>query len=79
MRYQIALESMNICNVTAHNENWGLFNPRLLMPGTAAQSLIYERANRHGLGQMPPLVSQEIDVAGTALLASWINSLSACP
>ena len=49
---------------------------RVIAPGDAAHSRILQRIATRGRGQMPPLVSNERDLAAESLLAQWIASLS---
>ena len=44
-------------------------------PGTHDQSVIWLVSHLRGTYQMPPLVSHQIDEAGTQLLADWIDAL----
>ena len=37
--------------------------------------MLLKRACIRGAGQMPPLSSSRVDVAGTELLKAWIESL----
>jgi uncharacterized repeat protein (TIGR03806 family) len=48
---------------------------RVLVPGDAAHSHLLRRMAVRGAGQMPPLASNERDLAGEALLAQWIAAL----
>ncbi|HEX5635444.1 MAG TPA: hypothetical protein VFY78_00015, partial [Gammaproteobacteria bacterium] len=74
---------MHICNVAS---NYPGSTSTRLVPGNANASSIYHRMScREGVGsctvqdQMPPLGSTVVDTDGAALIAQWINSLSACP
>jgi len=51
---------------------------RLIAPGSAATSIMVNRANRRDANAMPPLASNVVDADGVALLTQWINSLSGC-
>lgn len=50
---------------------------RVLVPGDSAHSQLLQRMAVRGPGQMPPLATNERDLAGEALLAQWIAALSA--
>jgi hypothetical protein len=56
----------------------GLTDPRLIMPGNAARSMVVARMNRIGADAMPPLGRHVIDTAGVQLITSWINGLASC-
>lgn len=81
LRYTTTDAMMNVCNVTPVIGNLGIANARLLSPGNPDLSLLYLRPTRRGLatGQMPPLATHVVDMAGTQLLRDWIQSLTACP
>lgn len=49
---------------------------RVIVPGDAAHSRLLQRMSRRGPGQMPPLATNERDLAGEALLLQWVNSLA---
>ena len=53
-------------------------NARLIAPGSAANSIVVNRANRRDSNGMPPLGSNQVDTAGVTLLTQWINSLTGC-
>ncbi|MEP7313359.1 MAG: PQQ-dependent sugar dehydrogenase [Pseudomonadota bacterium] len=78
LRYTTALPLTNACNAAPAAGDLGITGARLLMPGSAAQSLIVARMNRRTAGAMPPLASNIVDAAGVALLTSWVNSLTSC-
>ena len=49
-------------------------NHRLVVPGLAAGSVVFNRAAAaNGYARMPPLATREVDREGAALLADWIN------
>jgi hypothetical protein len=56
----------------------GIANPRIIAPGTAAQSVLVARVNRVGTDAMPPLMRHTIDTAGVQLLTDWVNGLASC-
>jgi glucose/arabinose dehydrogenase len=48
---------------------------RLVAPGAPERSILYQRMTRRGTGQMPPLVSTEVDRASLEIIARWIRGL----
>ncbi|MCA9578384.1 MAG: hypothetical protein KC668_23290, partial [Myxococcales bacterium] len=52
---------------------------RNLVPGEPGYSILYLRMNTLGIFRMPPLGTDVVHAEGTALMAEWIESLSACP
>ncbi len=63
-----------IDEVPIHND-FEIKDARLVAPGSPERSVLYQRINRRETGQMPPLVSTEVDREAVKLLADWIKSL----
>ncbi len=79
LRYTTALNMTNACNVSPSAGDLGIgANARLIAPGSAANSIVVNRANLRDSNGMPPLGSNQVDTAGVALLTQWINGLSGC-
>ena len=79
LRYTTPLNATNACNAQPQSGDLGLgVNARLIAPGSAANSIVVNRANRRDANAMPPLGSTRVDSSGVTLLTSWINSLSGC-
>jgi hypothetical protein len=79
LRYTTALNATNACNATPQSGDLGIgANARLIAPGSSANSVIVNRANRRDSNGMPPLASNQVDAAGVALLAQWIDGLTGC-
>jgi uncharacterized repeat protein (TIGR03806 family) len=79
LRYTTALNATNACNAQPQSGDLGLgTNARLIAPGSAANSIVVNRANRRDANAMPPLGSTRVDTSGVALLTSWIDSLTGC-
>ena len=49
---------------------------RLVAPGSPERSVLYQRISRRGTGQMPPLVSTEVDRKAVELIGDWIGQLA---
>jgi hypothetical protein len=79
LRHATPLAATNTCNVIPTSVDLGIAGARLIAPGSAATSLIVERASRRDSHGMPPLGSNIVDTAGVQLLTNWINSLGGCP
>jgi len=47
----------------------------LIEPGDASKSAVYMRMSMRGDGQMPPLGTEQVDTAASAVVETWINSL----
>ena len=79
LRYTTALNATNACNATPQAGDLGIgANARLIAPGSSANSVVVNRANRRDSNGMPPLASNEVDSAGVALLTQWIDGLTGC-
>lgn len=79
LRYATALSQTNACGVAPQSGDLGLgAAARLIAPGSAANSIIVNRANRRDANAMPPVGSNQIDAAGVDLLTQWINGLAGC-
>jgi len=79
LRYTTALNQTNACNAAPQSGDLGLgANAKLIAPGSAANSIVVNRANRRDAHGMPPLGSNRVDTAGVALLTQWINGLAGC-
>jgi uncharacterized repeat protein (TIGR03806 family) len=57
-------------------ENGGDAANRMLVPGDPAHSRILQRMAIRGPGQMPPVGTQERDLAGEGLITQWIVALA---
>ena len=79
LRYTTPLNQTNACEAAPQAGDLGLGSTaRLIDPGSAASSIIVNRANRRDANAMPPLGSNQVDTAGVALLTQWINGLAGC-
>ena len=72
-RAKVMLDQMGIINANAVN-NGGDNQNKLIVPGSSAHSVIYNRvAEANGFTRMPPIGSNELDPLDIALLEEWIN------
>ena len=80
LRYTTALNLTNACDLAPQAGDLGVgAAARVIAPGSAAHSVLLARVNRRNdANQMPPIGSNQIDVAGVALLTQWINALAGC-
>jgi uncharacterized repeat protein (TIGR03806 family) len=80
LRYTTPLASTNACDVVP-TRSLGVSNARIIAVGgtdPAARSLLVLRPQRTDADSMPPLQPRTVDIAGTAMLGTWINSLTSC-
>ena len=67
------------CDVAPTKSDLGIADARLLSPGSALTSVLYQRAAGEPPLRMPPLASARHDWRGLEVLEAWISSLSSCP
>jgi hypothetical protein len=69
-----AAEMRLIDQVPIH-DHFGIEHARLVAPGSPERSVLLTRISRRGTGQMPPLVSTEVDRAAVEMITTWIRGL----
>jgi glucose/arabinose dehydrogenase len=69
------LGAMRLIDEVPQHDRFGRADARLVAPGSPGRSVLYRRISRRGSGQMPPLVSTEVDRRAVELIADWIRSL----
>ena len=83
LRAETPFAATRLCN-TEPNEGriWdvGVWDEqRIIVPGEPSHSILYLRMNTLGIFRMPPLGTDVVHGEATALMAEWIESISACP
>jgi len=78
LRYTTLLGNTNACDAVPQAGDVGLVNPRIILPGDAANSVLVARTALRDTNGMPPIASSLVDDAGVLLLSDWINSLTGC-
>ncbi|SMF39793.1 conserved hypothetical protein, HNE_0200 family [Alteromonadaceae bacterium Bs31] len=78
LRIQTSLADTGICDVAPIDGNWGLTNARVVAPGSAASSVLYERMATADDHRMPPLGTNLIDQAALSVIESWIDNMADC-
>src|SRR5262249_37321667 len=66
---------MRVVDVPPLHNAFDIPDARLVAPGSPGRSVLYYRVSRRGTGQMPPLVSTEVDRKALDLIAEWIRGL----
>ena len=79
LRFMTPLSEMGACDVAPESGDLGTADARLIAPGDPDRSMIAVRMGVRGLGQMPPLATQEVDTEGLAVVRDWIASMEDCP
>jgi uncharacterized repeat protein (TIGR03806 family) len=72
-----SLRGMNLVDERPVHADLGLPDARLVAPGSPERSVLYRRVSSRGGGQMPPLVSSEVDRRAVQMLGEWIKGLKA--
>jgi uncharacterized repeat protein (TIGR03806 family) len=75
LRFEIPLEAMHVIGVPPELNDMGISGSERIKPGSADSSLIYLRMVNLGGLRMPPLATSIIDMFGTDLIRSWIDTL----
>lgn len=79
LRYDTALEDMNLCDVDPMFGDVGVAGAKLLTPGDASSSVLSLRLHATDTNRMPPLATEIVDAQGTAVMDAWIDGLAECP
>jgi uncharacterized repeat protein (TIGR03806 family) len=72
-------DRMHVIDEPPIHNTFEIPDPRIVAPGSPERSVLYQRITRRETGQMPPLVSTEVDREAVAMIAEWIRGLSAPP
>ena len=72
-----SLAKMRVIDVAPTHDRFGIEDARLVAPGSPERSVLLTRISRRGTGQMPPLVSTEVDRAAVEMITAWIRGLPA--
>jgi uncharacterized repeat protein (TIGR03806 family) len=75
-RFDTALNQQNILNGPVNN-NFGIADARVVVPGEPDRSLLYVRAYTNSAIKMPPLARNVVDTEATTAMRDWINSFTA--
>jgi mono/diheme cytochrome c family protein len=79
LRFDTPLADTGTCDAVPEFGDLGIDGSRLIAPGQPEASIVYLRASSRASHGMPPLGSTLVDHDGVELLASWIESMAACP
>ena len=76
LEFTTKTESTRILDEYPQHATFGLAQPRIVASGDPNQSVLLARISRRGRGQMPPLVSHQVDESAVKLLHEWIASIT---
>jgi uncharacterized repeat protein (TIGR03806 family) len=71
----LPLKDLGVIDVKPGQGNFDLNDPRVLVPGDPARSMIHHRMTRLGLGRMPHIASNVVDEPAVKLIGEWIKQL----
>lgn len=69
------VKDMRLVSARPQHVTFDITNAMLVAPGEPRRSVLMQRVSRRGPGQMPPLVSRQIDHDAVELIQSWIASM----
>ena len=75
MGFGTPIREMNLVDERPVHADFGLTDARLVAPGSPERSVLYHRITTRGGGQMPPLMSSEVDRRAVEMLGEWIKGL----
>lgn len=68
-------EKMGLLDARPQHDTFGISNAMLVAPGDPDRSALLRRLSVRGRGQMPPLVTNQVDDQAVTLLRDWIAQL----
>lgn len=75
----LPLADLGVVNTRPGQGQFGIQDPKVLLPGNPDRSMIYHRVTKLGLGRMPHVASNVIDEKAVKMLRDWISQLPANP
>ncbi|WP_256872970.1 PQQ-dependent sugar dehydrogenase [Candidatus Entotheonella palauensis] len=77
-RFFVDIEAIQVCHVAPQLGDLGIEDAELIAPGAPERSIVYQRMNRRGPRQMPPLATSLVDTTAVDVLEQWILSEDIC-
>lgn len=78
LRFTTHLVNANVCNAEPMQGDLGIVDGRLIVPGDAERSVLWQRISSEGDKRMPPLASNKLDDVSVALIREWIDGMENC-
>ena len=66
---------MRLFDARPVHTTFGIAEARLIAPGAPERSLLLDRMQRRGHGQMPPIGTNQIDRPAVELIREWIQKM----
>lgn len=77
LSFTTPLGKMGLIDAVPLHNRFGINDARLVAPGSPERSVLHRRISLRENGQMPPLVTSEVDRKAVKLIADWIRGLPA--
>jgi hypothetical protein len=71
----LPLKELGVLDARPGQGTFDLKDPRILVPGDPARSMIYHRMTLTGLGRMPHIASNVVDEPAVKLIHDWIKQM----
>jgi mono/diheme cytochrome c family protein len=68
-------DQMRLLNARPVHTTFGISDAKLIAPGVPERSLLLDRMQRRGHGQMPPIGTNQMDKPAVELIREWIKSM----
>lgn len=75
LQFSTSRRRMNLFEARPQHDTFGIANAMLIAPGDPERSVLYQRISRRGRGQMPPLVTSQVDKEAVKLFSDWIAQM----
>lgn len=75
LRRPNSMQELKMVSVTPEKGKFGFVDSKLIDPGKSDNSILLYRLASSSVGHMPHIGAREVDFAGVALLANWIDSM----
>lgn len=76
LEFNRALKDMHLVESRPQHDSFGILNAMLVAPGEPDRSVLIHRLSVRGSGQMPPLVTREVDTRAVETFRRWISGLA---
>ena len=71
----LPVKELGVLDVKPGQGTFDIKDPRILVPGDPARSMIYHRMTLTGLGRMPHIASNKVDEPAVKLVHEWIKGM----
>ena len=68
-------DQVRLYDVRPVHTSFDIADARLVAPGAPERSLLLQRMQRRGHGQMPPMATNQIDLPAIELIRQWIQQM----